>query len=926
MNRADWQEVERVLAAVMELPATERFIRVAQLCADRPQIRVEVESLLAASEKVDTFLQVETQAGADAASASSLQGRQLGPYRLLGILGAGGMGTVYRAERSDGRFQKQVAVKLVPSALHSPELLRRFAGEQQILAALEHPNIARLLDAGVSPEGIPFFVMEYVEGVPVNEYCDARGLSTKDRLRLFQNICSAAQYAHQHLVVHRDLKPANILVSSDGVAKLLDFGIAKIVDPWGAGNLEVTRSLLNPMTPAYASPEQIRGETLTTATDVYSLGVVLYELLTGQLPYRVTGKPFDEAIRIISESEPEKPSAVARRRDAGGHRAGRSAPELSSDLDAIVAKAMRKDPHQRYASAQEVSADLTRYLDGLPVLAHRGSFRYRAIKFTRRHRFGVAASLAVMALLLGFAATMAVQARRIAVERDRANREAETSRRVSDFMTNMFKVSDPSEARGNSITAREILDKASKDIEGGLAKDPEVQAHMMDVIGNIYDNLGLYPTAESLFKRSLGVRRKVLGTRNADTLETMTDLGWVLEEQGSYEDAEKLVRETLETRRQLLGPKHPDTLKSMIRLAEILNDEGRYPEAEKLARQALQMHSQVLGPDHANTLAAMDTLAFSLGEQGRYYDAEKLYRHTLDASSRSLGFEHQLTLNRMGDVAWVLEQEGRYSDAERQNRQVLDIERRILGTEHPNTLNTEHNLAETILQQGRFAEAENIYRETSRIRSRVLGPEHPDTLNSQVGLALALTRQGKNVEAEKLARESLASQQRVIGAEHLDTAGSMATLARILANERRYVEAERMARHGLDTSRRAVGPDHRQTLACQGDLADILAHQGKFAEAEELLRAAIEVQSRSLGTGHPDTATSKYQLAGLLARQGRRDEGLSTLQDAVDHGLPSGTHLDINQEEDFKSLHGDPRFDALVAHAKQRAATAQKGQ
>src|SRR5215831_984452 len=341
MSRVDWQEVEAVLAVVLDLPATDRGARINELCDNRRELRAEVESLISAHERAASFLEVNTQIGSNGASLS-LEGNQIGPYRLFGILGTGGLGTVYRAERTDGRFQKQVAIKLVPAALHSQELLRRFAGEQHILAALEHPNIGRLLDAGVSPEGIPYFVMEYVEGIPVNRYCNARGLSTRDRLRLFQALCSAVHYAHQHLVVHRDLKPANILVSSDGVPKLLDFGIAKVVDPWRTGSLQVTRSLLNPMTPSYASPEQVRGETITTATDIYSLGVVLYELLTAQLPYRVTGRPLDEAIRVICETEPEKPSTLTRR--VPGEKAQRLHPdrELSSDLDAIVAKAMRK--------------------------------------------------------------------------------------------------------------------------------------------------------------------------------------------------------------------------------------------------------------------------------------------------------------------------------------------------------------------------------------------------------------------------------------------------------------------------------------------------------------------------------------------------------------------------------------------------------
>ena len=805
MNRVDWQDVERVLAVIMDLPATERWVHVAQMCGDRADLRAEVESLLAAHERAVSFLEVDTQVDSNAtAPHCSLEGKALGPYRLLGMLGAGGMGTVYRAERSDGRFQKQVAIKVVPAALYSAELLRRFTNEQQILAALEHPNIARLLDAGVSPEGIPYFVMEHVEGIPVTEYCDAHQLSTRDRLKLFQTLCSAVQYAHQHLVVHRDLKPANILVSADGVPKLLDFGIAKIIDPWRAGNLEVTRSLLNPMTPAYASPEQVRGQILTTATDIYTLGVLLYELLTGLPPYQVTGKPLDEAIRLIGEVEPDKPTDVVRSRGPVAQSAPRHAPELSSDLDAIVAKAMRKDPQQRYASAEELATDVGRSLEGLPVSAHRGTRSYRTGKFVRRHRFGVGVAVAAAVMLLGFAIAMAVQAQRIAMERDRANREAAASKRVAEFMTNMFKVSDPNEARGNTVTAREILDNASDQIATSLSKDLELKAEMMDVMGRVYSNLGLYSRAHPLLEQSA------------------------------------------ETRLHVLGPEDPATLLSWHHLAAALDREGHFADAEKLERKTLDIRRRVLGPEHPDTLSTMNNLAATIEREAR-------------------------------DLPDGPEKERHFAEVERLDREVLDIRRRVLGLEHPDTVGSMLNLGSTLDSAGRYVEAEKLQRETIGIQRRVLGPSNPATLGSMNNLGFTL--------------------------EHL----------------RRYPEAEKTYREALEIQQHVLGPNHPDTLLTMDNLNNTIAEQGRYAEAEKLCRETLNIRSRILGPEHPDTATSKYELACLLARQGRRDEALSTLRDAVDHGLPSGTDLDIDREEDFKSLHGDPRYRALVAHAKEHA-------
>lgn len=508
-----------MLAEVIDLSPTERSARIAQLCGDRPELREEVESILAAHEKAASFLDVETKVDSSAGPGFSLAGRQFGPYRLLTVVGMGGMGTVYRAERTDGRFQRQVAIKVVPAALHSPELLRRFTSEQQILAALEHPSIGALLDAGVSSEGIPYFVMEYVEGIPVNEYCDNHRLSIPDRLKLFQTLCSAVQYAHQHLVVHRDLKPANILVTGDGVPKLLDFGIAKIVDPWTPGALDATRSLLNPMTPGYASPEQVRGETLTTATDIYSLGVVLYQLLTGEPPYRVAGKSLSEAIRVICESEPEKPSALVRLRNSTKENA-QSLPEVSSDLDAIVAKAMRKDPQQRYASAQEFSADIGRSLAGLPVSAHQGSLRYVAAKFVTRHKLAVLGFCVAVIMAAGGIGAVLWQARATQRERIKAERRFQQVRSLAKSL--MFEVHDSIRDLPGATPARQLIVSRALEYLDGLAReagdDPSLQRELSaayerigDVQGNPYlANLGDTLGALASYRKSLAIRESLL--------------------------------------------------------------------------------------------------------------------------------------------------------------------------------------------------------------------------------------------------------------------------------------------------------------------------------------------------------------------------------------------------------------------------------
>jgi len=520
VNQGDWLEIERVLATVVDLPAAERTARIAELCAGRAELRADVESLLAAHEKAASFLEPRTGIGPGPMWNFSFEGKHLGQYQLLGVLGAGGMGTVYRAERTDGRFEKQVAIKVVPAALHSLELLRRFTSEQQILAGLEHPNIARLLDAGVSPDGIPYLVMEYVDGIPVDQYCSAGRLSSRDRLRLFQTLCSAVHYAHQHLVIHRDLKPANILVSAEGVPKLLDFGVAKIVAPWRADGLDVTHSVSNPMTPAYASPEQARGETLTTATDIYSLGVVLYELLTGQPPYKITGKPLNQAIKIISETEPEKPTAIARRRRRDIHGSPDPTCELAADLDVVVAKAMRKDSQQRYASAEELSSDLARYLDGRPVLAHSGSFRYVARKFISRNKLAIATSLVVLLLALAGVFAIVWQARVAQRERAKAQRRFEQVRSLAKSL--MFDVHDSIKDLPGATAARKLIVTQALQYLDGLAPeasdDRSLQRELADAyekVGDVqghpyYANLGDVHGALASYQKAISIREAVL--------------------------------------------------------------------------------------------------------------------------------------------------------------------------------------------------------------------------------------------------------------------------------------------------------------------------------------------------------------------------------------------------------------------------------
>lgn len=777
--------------------------------------------------------------------------KSIGPYRLLQLLGEGGMGEVWLAEQKTP-IHRTVALKLIKTGMDTKAVVGRFESERQALALMDHANIARVFDAGSTAEGRPYFVMEYVPGLPLTEYCDKRRLSMKERLALFSQVCDGVQHAHQKAVIHRDLKPSNVLVvehDNKAVPKIIDFGLAKATGQRLTDKTLFTELGVMMGTPEYMSPEQAdqREQNIDTRTDVYSLGVILYQLLVGVLPFdaktfRAAG--LEAILRLIREQEPPKPSIRVRSlgpasvvtAELRGEQPQLFAGHLQGELDWITMKALEKDRNRRYGSPSELSADVGRYLRNEPVLAHPPSTGYRASKFVRRHRVAVAAAASAALILIAFAAAMAVQARRIAAERDRANQQAEVAQRVADFMKGMFKVSDPSEARGNSITAREILDGASKEIDTGLAKDPETQAQLMGVMGEVYQNLGLYRRAQPLLEHALDTQRRIHGLRNRETLKSANDLAWLLTLQGSFGEAEKLERETLETTRKVLGEDDPETLTSMRRMAAVLDREGHYAQAESMNRQALERERRVLGPEAPETLATVNNLTIDLGAEGRYPEAEKF------------------------------------------DRELLDARRRVSGTDHPNTLSVMDSLATVLQHEGNYAESEKTLRDALDIQRRVEGPEHPDTLRT------------------------------------------LSILGATLELERRFTEAEKIDRELLDADRRVLGPEHPDTLLTMGNLAGVLGDQGRNAEAEKMFRELVEIQTRVLGADHPQTAEAVYNVGIAEALQGHKNEALSFLRQAVDHGLPAEGDIAIDKDPDLKSLHGDPRFAAIVADAQQHLA------
>lgn len=852
-------------------------------------------------------------------------GALIGPYRLLEKIGEGGMGEVWLAGQVEP-IRRRVALKIIKRGMDTRQIVARFEAERQALALMDHPAIAKVLDAGETPEGRPYFVMEHVDGVPITEHCDRHRLTNRERLALFVQVCEGVQHAHQKAVIHRDLKPSNVLVTlQDGkpVPKIIDFGVAKAIDHHLTEKTLFTEFGAMVGTPEYMSPEQaeMTGQGIDTRTDVYALGVMLYELLVGALPFdprELRSAGFEGIVRKIREEEPPKPSA---RLNKLGEQSGESAKlrgvdfrtlqsQVRGDLDWITMKALDKESARRYGSPAELAADVLRYMAHEPVLAGPPSAAYRARKFARRHRIAVSTAAATFVVLVGFAATMAVQARRIAAERDAADKVAEfLSNMLADarpqelgtaLWTNLHdRVTDSRRRRGapeaeiqaaitsfnelfagvNSTDAvlqlldEQILARAGKTIEQTPDLAPRIAGRLEDTLGRTYYELGLFGKAEQHAERAVEIGRKAVGERSPDTLSFSASLCRVYERQGRYADAETLGRETLATAERVLGREHRVTLAALTCLANANHRQGRLKVAEELFSELLDVQRRVLGAEHRNTLGAMINLANVRADAGRLDEAENLHRELLETYRRVLGREHPDTLASMYNLAASFEDRGRFDEAEALFREAIEIWQRIRGREHPDTLVATGALSAALMNRGRYDEAEKLNRETLDIQQAALGRNHPDSLQTMGMLANILEKRGGYAEAEQLLREVLEIRRQSLGPEHPNTLHAANDLGAIYFRQGRSSEAELLFRDALETRRRRLGPEHPDTLAALDNLALAMrAMPERFAEAEKLHMEALDARRRILGPEHPDTLVSMNNLAALRQVQGRYND------------------------------------------------------
>ena len=843
MDTQRWQRISTIFDAVIEAQPAMRGQLLDQLCASDVDIRREVDALLAADgsaaqfdAKVDSARNSIAVDWVDADERDSVRSdERFGPWRVLRELGRGGMGVVWLAQRADGQFEQRAALKLIKRGMDSEALIARFLRERQILARLEHPHIARLLDGGIAADGRPYFAMEYVDGQPLLHYCAEHGLKLEARIELFLQICAAVQFAHGQLVVHRDIKPSNILITASGDAKLLDFGIAKLLAT-EFGN-EATATAVGqdrPLTLAYAAPEQLRGEPVTIATDVYALGCVLYELLTGSRPYPFadTSTPA-QALQTLDSARPDAPS---KRASANAPVATR---RLRGDLDTIVLKALQPEPARRYATVDALAEDLRRHLAGLPITARRDHTLYRTGKFVRRHWLGVSAT-AIVAIALLASTAISLRAARIARE------QATRAQTVTHFLTDLFRFADPKGTTGSvRMTAAQMLDAGAQSFDQELHGEPTLAAEFAATLGSIYIQLGEYD-------RAIGLLRRALAGSILDPVEHASvdaDLARALYEKGDYVEAQRNVDNAQKLHIALFGARSAAVAADIAQSGEIARREGDFKRAEVLTQQALALSRETLTAPNAQIAAELNQLA-------TLYDDMR-----------------------------------RVQDARAPTQQAIAMFRALYGENHLDVAENLANLGVIDMQTDRVDEALPLFEQAEAIYRKLLPGDHPLLATVLANQARVLDRLGRYDASQKKYMQALAMQRKLLGDSHPDVAATLNNLSVLHAEQGDYQSSADLSRQVLAIWQKLGKPDHPLALITRVHLATALRETGDTAQSEGLLREASASAKKRLGNAHPIALLADSELAITLRDENKLDAALAlqrTTQAALEStkGLP----------------------------------------
>ena len=882
---------EVIFAGALQLPPEQREAYLQAACGGDVTLIERMRDLIRFHEKADGPLETPAVDPAPKAAivlslpAGEKPGDKIGNYKILQLIGEGGCGSVFMAEQEQP-VRRRVALKVIKLGMDTRNVIARFEAERQALALMDHPNIAKVFDAGATANGRPFFVMELVRGIKITEFCDQNNLTTNERLKLFREVCKAIQHAHQKGIIHRDIKPSNILVTQrDGVPvpMVIDFGIAKATSQQLTGKPVFTEFAQFIGTPAYMSPEQAELSVvdIDTRSDIYSLGVLLYELLTSRTPFdskELMEVGLDAIRRAIREIEPPKPSTrlstmqdadlttIARQRDAATQKLIHL---IRGDLDWIVMKSLEKNRTRRYETASSFAGDIDHFLNNEPVIARPPTALYRLQKLIRRNQVVFTASTAVAsAIVVGLVLSTWLFFREQAARRD-ADREAQRSQQVARFLEDMLKGVGPGVALGRDTTLlREILDKTLARVTNDLKDQPEVQAEICNTLGEVYRALGQSGKAEQLHRSARSLLELTRSAKRRDVAVSLNDLALVLRDLGRLPEAETLQREALELRRKLSGNEHAEVAESLNNLALVLRSEGRLAEAEKLHRAALAMDLKLFGHDHLAVATSLNNLALALDAEGNPADAESGLREALGIQKKLQGDDQPGVAITLDNLAFVLREEGRLDEAEILERQSLEMQRKIFGPEYPSVATAINNLGLILAAQGKTVAAEKLLREALAQRRKLLGPVHPELAASLHHLAVRLREEHELDEAGQLEGEALVMRRKLFGEESLAVADSLNNLALIRQAEHKLAEADGLFEEAAATQKKFYGNDHPNLAATLNNLAFVKRAEGKLGESEATLRQVVDIRRKHFGDTHPLVTASLVDLTNVLALEG----------------------------------------------------------
>lgn len=880
MEPLDWRELQSIFQQAVALPQEDRKEFLDRVCDGNLDLRNEIEALLIADqsqESVDSPLKLD-MANLD----SKLVGSVIDDWKIIRQIGVGGMGTVFLAHRHTTDFQQSAALKLVKKGMDSEAVVQRFQQERKILASLNHKNIAKLLDGGMTQDGRPYFVMEHVDGLPITQYCDQHRLNISQRLNLFRAVCSAVHHAHKNLIVHRDLKPSNIIVTGSGDLKLLDFGIAKLLDD--SENQQFTRTGMQLHTPAYASPEQLINDPITTASDIYALGILFYELLTGRRPFEIkrseqefrelvlTGqpvKPSDAVTEIVSiTNKTQTAETISQCRSTRVQGLKRT---LAGDLDTICMMAMHREADRRYTSASEFASDIQRHLDGLPVSARPDSRIYRLNKFIKRNKASVSiASLAVLSIIL----ITIFYTSQLKLQRDIAIKERQKSDEVVRFVTGLFEYSKPSRRLGQDISAKDLLDEGANRIQFELVDQPLVQQTLKQVLGEVYYKLGQEQKALDLLTDALAKQRELLGENHLDVATTKLVLALVHQDRGNYDFAAELLSQALQTKKKLLGELHFDVAEVLSVFAYMEQMRGGYPQAETYFKKGLDISEQLSNGDNVY----LAKLTKQLGGFYRYLDrnseAEPLLRKALAMQVRIYqGGPHPDINSTKRELAALLRSTGEYQESKRLYLEVIESRTKILGPDHPELGNTwnSYSLLLTRMDDYEGALAANIrFIEILKRAYSEATPSLAAAYFNQASMLRDLDRYSEAIKHYRLASET----QDLVGLpeKHVHRAFPIAGIASVYVDQKNYEEATQLYRKVLALRRESLSDDHKTVIDAKNSLGGALTGLKRYKEAEELLLESYQQSLKTRGSKDGRTQRAMRKLIELYKASGQSNQ------------------------------------------------------